>query len=132
MSKRLTLGEFTINPEFKIPSIEVLIDGEVHGHMTPFRGYYFQISATYDGECDLGNSLNHGYHLKHFLVNNEEMDNMTFKSLALTAIYNYTKIRRNWDKDDIVIDVRLGSVYGHEDTFEEFIKASVEWVKSTR
>lgn len=61
--KSATFGKFTIHPNYNIPVIEILVDNEVSGYMTPFRGYFFQVSKTYDGTYDMGNSINYGRHL---------------------------------------------------------------------
>ena len=56
MSKieRATWGSFFMERE--IPVIEICINGKVVGYLSAFRGYKFQVSATRDGQSDLGSS----------------------------------------------------------------------------
>lgn len=92
INKSLTIGKFTMHPEFDIPVVEILVEGNVAGYMTPFRGYFFQVSGTYDGECDLGESINYGRKLKSFITNNDDVDIDIFKSLALTCLIDFSRI----------------------------------------
>ena len=132
--KKLTLGEFTMHQTYQIPVIEVLLDGEVAGYLSPFRGYHFQISQTYDGHLDLGSSINTGSKLENYFLFSKSDTFDVFKALATTALHDFCrsyKVREKCD-DEIVIDVNLKSLYGTQDNFNEFIKASVDWIDKIR
>jgi len=52
--ERATWGNFFVEKE--IPMIEICINEKVEGYLSAFRGYKFQVSATRDGQYDLGSS----------------------------------------------------------------------------
>ena len=57
--RKMTLGKVTLSEDkYCVPRIEVLVDGEVKGYMSPFRGYFFQVSKTIDGVHGYGRSNN--------------------------------------------------------------------------
>lgn len=51
-----SFGNITTNGKSDMPLLEVLVNGQVCGYLSPFRKYRFQISRTIDGECDMGSS----------------------------------------------------------------------------
>ena len=109
MTKNLTLGTMTMHPEYKIPIIEVLIDGEISGYMSPFRGYFFQVSGTYDGHSNLGRSINEGLSLKNYLNGNQYTDRDILKALAITALVNFSNFAARKSEYKIAIDVKINS-----------------------
>ena len=138
MMKKLTLGEFSVHPKYDVPSIEVLVDGEVAGHLTPFRGYYFQVSQTYDGQTDLGHSINSGCKLENYIkfLFDKSQQQDVFTSLAFTALNEFVRVykvysaRANGNEgDDLVVDINLNPLWTQQDNFRDFITASVEWVE---
>lgn len=53
--KKATWGELKMYENF-MPVLEIKVDDIVVGYLSPFRGYRFQVSATFDGQCDYGSS----------------------------------------------------------------------------
>ena len=51
----ITLGEIVYSDSNNMPQLEVVF-GKVVGYLTPFRHYCFQVSATIDGDGDMGSS----------------------------------------------------------------------------
>jgi hypothetical protein len=56
----LTFGNLTFDNEGK-PIVEIVVgktpeDSKVVGYLTSFRNYSFQVSASKDGECDMGST----------------------------------------------------------------------------
>jgi len=135
MKKRLSLGQFTVHPEYDVPVIEVLVDNEVGGYLSPFREYYFQVSKTYDGVTDLGHSIYNISSLRDLVVFGDQNKKTVFKALAFTALYDFVRVykvhtaRANKDDgDDLVIDIKLNPIINQQDNFDDFIAASVRWV----
>lgn len=52
----VTLGEIISNGTGNMPVIEVLLNGECTGYLSPFRAYSFQVSRTADGQWDMASS----------------------------------------------------------------------------
>jgi hypothetical protein len=119
---KITLRKFTIHPIYNVPSIEVLVDGCIEGYLTPFRGYYFQISRTYDGVHTLARSINHSDNLNFYLTAIDSLNISIFKSLALTALHNYAM-----NLKDTIVDIELVSLGNSQ--FDDFIEESIKWVK---
>ena len=127
MCKTLTLGNYSIHPEYNIPVIEILVDGDNEGWLSPFRGYFFQISETYDGIHALGRSIN-GAVLKRFLTGDNDLDTDILSSLALTAIMDFSRIWKLHHKgESLVLDVKLMTVK-HSSQFELFINETIKWI----
>ena len=53
--KKATWGELRMYENF-MPVLEVKVDDKVVGYLSPFRGYRFQVSGTFEGEGDYGSS----------------------------------------------------------------------------
>ena len=52
---RATFGELRMYENF-MPVLEIKVNDKVVGYLSPFRGYRFQVSGTFDGEGDYGSS----------------------------------------------------------------------------
>ena len=52
---RATFGELKMYENF-MPVLEIKVNDKVVGYLSPFRGYRFQVSGTFDGEGDYGSS----------------------------------------------------------------------------
>ena len=127
MINELTIGKFSFHPESEIPVIEILINGEVYGYLTPFRGYYFQVSKTYGGVHDLGSGIN-SCHLYNFLNENKEVETEMFDILASSTIYKCARIYQNIRK--VKVDCKIDFRWmDPENTWEKFINESIAWVR---
>lgn len=132
----LIWGELTTHPKWNIPIMElktknnVTEEESVFGYLSPFRGYFFQISATYDGS---------GCYADYRLSNNAMMKN-SFKDCPRgekAAIYrmmiNSTILEclsNNYGKDfhpSWTLTQELG-----DDRLEKFVEASIDWVESLK
>lgn len=51
-----SFGNITTTGKSNMPMLEVLVNDQVCGYLSPFRKYSFQISRTINGECDMGAS----------------------------------------------------------------------------
>lgn len=145
--KKVTLGEIIQNEEtYGMPVIEVLLDGECTGYLSPFRQYSFQVSMTAQGQCDMGSSPVVG--LKNILeanIPNKQgpgyQSNLTWdgeaqacllKGLGLQALNEYASRanavlklgKSSFEKDS----VNCVSRYYH-DRLEKFIDVVVDYLK---
>lgn len=128
----LIWGELTTHPKYNIPILEVKTrvgkdgDEETFGYLSPFRGYFFQISATYDGEVCLAD----------YRVYSGMMMKNAFKSCTriqkadiYRAMINSTILEclsNNYGKD-----LHPSYLLTNEMTDERlrnFVEASIDWV----
>ena len=96
--KKMTLGNVTISEEYSVPRIEVLVDGEVKGYMSPFRGYFFQVSKTIDGQHSYGRSENSD-NLSSFMTITK------MRSLMEECLRNTIRTTTFQKEGEIVLDV---------------------------
>lgn len=132
----LTCGELKKYKD-EIPVLEILVDGEVEGYLSPFRGYHFQVSKTFEGEMSLGQSYNYDNKLSQFLsiytrssgmASSGELECMA--ALAMSAIVSFTRYPRICEKyGDVCIGVKVREFV--KSPFDSFIEESTRWILST-
>ncbi len=136
--KKLEYG--CVDLVFGIPVLELVSDGNTVGWLSPFRGYRFQVSATKEGEHDLGATEVIG--LKHVVeveynttsekrygyqsnVGSEEIQDELLAGLASIAIAKFsTGINRAY----LMPSVNLNSMFNPQ--FTEFIHNCRIWLNS--
>lgn len=145
----ITLGEIISNGTGNMPVIEVLLNGECTGYLSPFRAYSFQVSRTADGQWDMASSPVIG--LRNVLEANApdtrgsgyqsnlawdgEAQACLLKGLALQALVSYSSHM------DAVLDLGKHSFENYtdesgephnkyyKDHLEKFISIVVEYLK---
>ena len=131
----LKYGELTFAEKYgNCPVLEIRTrigsDGpeETFGYVTPFRGYYFQISQTYEGQLDLANySAIHGTMINCFdsctRAQKEDIYRMMLYSTFLNCLTNAygsdyhpsSSLMQEWREDSPI---------------KEFINKSIDWVET--
>ena len=129
----LIWGELTTHPKHGIPILEMKTrvgkDGaeEIFGYMSPFRGYFFQISATYDGVgCLADYRTSSGMMMKNAFASctrgqKADIYRTMINSTILECLSNnYGKdLHPSYSLTNEVTDDRL----------EKFVEASINWVE---
>ena len=128
---KLTIGNLTINGLSGIPTLDVMVDGERFGYLSPFRGYFFQVSRSYDGEYTLGRSIDTGETLRNVLTKRPYLyDVQLIKQLAYSALMDsasmYRELEYRYKGNIIDVNVELPSINSE---FNRFIDESIKWVK---
>lgn len=143
----VTLGEIIKNEETcNMPIIEVLLDGECTGYLSPFRQYSFQVSMTAAGQCDMGSSPviglknileasapnTRGTGYQSNLAWDGEAQACLLKGLALQALSEYASRanavlklgKSSFEKDSVNCVSRY-----YRDKLEKFIAVVVDYLK---
>lgn len=128
-----------------MPIIEVLLNGECHGYLSPFRMYSFQVSMTSNGQWDMGSSPvlglrnileasipgTRGPGYQSNLDWNGEAQACLLKGLALQALVEYAhgdavlKLgEHSFEKDSINCTNRY-----YHDRLEKYISVVVDYLK---
>lgn len=141
----VTLGNI-IKTEAGMPILEVLLNEECTGYLSPFRGYCFQVSMTSSGQWDMGSSPVLG--LKNILeatvpgvIGSGYQSNLTWdgeaqacllKGLALQALVEYSsrenavlKLGKSSFEED---NINCVNKY-YRDKLEKFIAVVVGYLK---
>ena len=132
-NKYLVWGEYTIHPKYNIPILEMRIrhgeDGEekTFGYVSPFRGYFFQISKSYDGEFDLASyRAQHGTMANAFRGCNRALKEDIYRGMLYSTILHC--LSNNYGKD-LHPSHRLMAEYMKDSPIKAFIDASIDWVE---
>lgn len=133
MRKNITTGNYVMNENYNVPMLEILVDGsKVIGYLSPFRGYFFQISKTYDGQHSLGRSDN-SQSLKNYLCGNDEYDFRRFSAFSIMAITSccrtYEYLAQEKDSD-ISVYPQVETNYDINTSMKTFIEESIKYVSS--
>ena len=127
IKKRIEWGEFTMHPKYNVPVLDMKYGDDVVGYMSPFRGYHFQISQTYDGSYNMGTSYDSGVPLyNRYRGLPRDLVRDVYKALVASCVLSY-----------------LGSTYGtgkepssllmyHNEVLDKFIEASIDFIDSIR
>lgn len=132
--KYLTWGEFTIHPKHKCPILELrVVDGktaEVFGYMSPFRGYFFQISKSFDGDHTLGSYRPYGGATMKdtFRTCTDTQKCAIYRAMMFSTVLEC--LTNNYGKD-LHPDTRFTSEL-LDDRIDKFIQASIDWVDGLR
>lgn len=143
----VTLGDIIQNEEtYGMPVIEVILNGQCTGYLSPFRRYSFQVSMTAQGQCDMGSSpvvglknvlkitapgsIGSGYQSN--LAWDGEAQACLLKGLALQALVEYAshedavlKLGKSSFEED---NINCTRKYYH-DKLEKFIAVVVDYLK---
>ena len=128
--KYLVWGEYSIHPKYHIPILEMKIrqgeDEKTFGYVSPFRGYFFQISRSYDGEFDLGSYRAGASTMKNCFQSCTRPQKLEiYRAMLWSTILHC--LSNNYGKD-LHPSHRLMSEYMEAHPVKEFIEASVNWV----
>ena len=105
-----------------IPTLELCVGGDVVGYLTPFRGYFFQVSQTIDGNCDMGTSRMNRPMSQMFkdVPQSEKIE--LYKSMVYHAVLKF--LSNNYGKD-----YHPSSKLFDVEPIERFVIASIEWMQ---
>ena len=121
----LTLGEIKIEGYSKnIPQIEVIVDDECVGYLSPYKGLYFHVTKTIDANICMGMQPYHGYDLKSYMKY-EEHDFPVLQAFAIAAIDAYVDlvVHLFGERTCVFIDK------GYDSEFTKFINECIRWIR---
>lgn len=112
----------------KVPTIEVLIDGDVVGYLSPFRNTHFQVSEEMTGKHCMGRSF-HTSSLTDLIGKSLETDLGITEAMLMSTIVDMgtrTVIRDKYG--DMCIDINIDHVFKTQ--FSVFATLCVDYLKS--
>lgn len=130
----LIYGELTYDEKVgNIPILEIRTrvgkDGpeETFGYMTPFRGYFFQISKTREGQFDLASHRSGANTMSNLFRDcSREQKREIYRTMMFSTFLHC--LSNNYGKD-LHPSHSLMTEYNEDSPIGEFIEKSIDWVE---
>lgn len=120
---KLYFGNISRQGITNIPVMELCSGDEVIGYISPFRGYFFQVSRTIGGSLDMGTSRLHRPMSSMFKDVCREEKIAIYQSMIYYAILRF--LSNSYGKNyEVSSDIFMG------DITERFATLSVDWVST--
>ena len=129
----IRLGALTFEGRSSIPTVEVFVeapegDQKLVGYMTPFRGYRIQISATKDGNMDLGASPVVAFYRDQLPIENASI---WLKGQIIMALLSFCNNRYGSEAaaGNVIRIPDYNIIDKDFEVMQEFIKESIGWIR---